>query len=109
MYRIYHHTISNFNKVILILTFLCSSHLSFSNELDLKISSEVETSEEMDSLFIAVQELMMADSSNAQLLKESLMLRLLMTDYDDFYTLTKNLFLLDYKLERSGDRYREQY
>ena len=58
----------------------------------------------MDSLLIMVQEIMSMDSTELLLNKESKILQILMTDYEDFYSLTKNLFLLDYDLDRKGDK-----
>ena len=66
-------------------------------------TNEYTVEEGMDSLFISIQEIMSSDSTSYLLRRESLMLSILMTEYDDFYSLTKNLYLLEYKLERSGD------
>ena len=67
-------------------------------------SDDFEMEEGMDSLFISVQQIMSLDSSEFLLKKESTILQVLMTDYEDFYSLTKNLFLLDYDLDRKGDK-----
>lgn len=58
----------------------------------------------LDSSLIMLQELMDEDSTDFLIKRESHMITLMMTEYDDFYSLTKNLFLIDYNLERKGDK-----
>ena len=86
----------NFNYILnksirLIGVILLILNCNLSNANSLNASERMD--EGMDSLLISVQELMLHDSSSKLLLQESVMLRLLMTEYDDFYSLTKNLFL----------------
>lgn len=92
--------ISN-NSIRLVALVLLLLSCNFSNASSDNSTQNVD--EGMDSLLISVQHLMLHDSTSNLLLQESIMLKLLMTEYEDFYSLTKNLFLLDYNLERSGD------
>ncbi len=78
--------------------------LSYAQESIVVSNDDFQIEEGMDSLLISVQEIMNTDTTDALLAKESAILQLLMTEYEDFYSLTKNLFLLDYNLDRKGDK-----
>lgn len=82
--------------------FASASH-SFSQENDPFQDQNFKIEEGLDSLLISLQELMEIDSTDYLIKKESRMIDLMLTEFDDFYSLTKNLFLIDYNLERKKD------
>lgn len=92
-----------FYRFFLIALFSSISLFLNATEINSNEKPEIKIEEGLDSLLIAVQEVMLTDTTLELLEKESLMLEKLMTDYEDFYSLTKNLFLLDYNLERKED------
>lgn len=98
------HILNRSLAVMAILFFLSLSLNSFSQRKENIDLDNYVLEEGLDSLLISIQELMSVDSSTYLLKKESIMLKILMTEYEDFYALTKNLFLLDYSLERKDDK-----
>lgn len=65
--------------------------------------SNLASEDELDSLFLEIQQRMTKDPSIADLMIESEGLKQLVFEYNDNYTLTKNLYFLDYKLMRNQD------
>ena len=94
---------SNWIRNAVVAMLLFASFNSYAIVGQKNIDSSIQADEISDTLLISLQELMSKDSSSYLLAQESFMLSLLMTEFDDFYSLTKNLFLLDYNLERNGD------
>ena len=94
--------------IILIRIFLIGIVLSFTIGSQLSLGQNVFNSnssseERLDSLFVEIQKRMAVDSTLANLKAESDGLKQLVYQYNDNYTLTKNLYFLDYKLMRNQD------
>ena len=83
-----------------VLFFTIGSRISFSQDIS---NSSLSSEEQLDSLFVEIQKRMVIDSTLADFKVESEGLKQLVYKYNDNYTLTKNLYFLDYKLMRSQD------
>ena len=98
------YNLISYSRIFLLCLLLGIPILSYAQESIVVSNDDFQIEEGMDSLLISVQEIMNTDTSSGLLAKESAILQLLITEYEDFYSLTKNLFLLDYNLDRKGDK-----
>lgn len=66
-------------------------------------STDSNATRKLDTLFAEIQNKMATDTALIDLILESESLKQLVIEYTDAYTLTKNLYFLDYKLMRNKD------
>lgn len=83
-----------------VLLFTVGPRLSIAQNL---LDSDPSSEKQLDSLFVEIQKRMAVDSTLDDLKMESEGLMQLVYEYNDNYTLTKNLYFLDYKLMRNQD------
>ena len=83
-----------------VLLFTLGPFISFAQNLS---NSDPSSEKHLDSLFVEIQKRMAIDTTLADLKLESDGLKHLVYEYNDNYTLTKNLYFLDYKLMRNQD------
>ena len=83
-----------------VLLFIIGSRISVAQGLP---DSDPSSEKQLDSLFVEIQKRMAVDSTIDALKMESDGLKHLIYEYNDNYTLTKNLYFLDYKLMRNQD------
>ena len=76
----------------IVLSFIIGFPISIAQNLS---ESEISSDKQLDSLFVEIQKKMAIDSTLGELKAESDGLKHLVTQYNDNYTLTKNLYFLD--------------